>query len=205
MRPKIIFFSWLVYNHLVLGKKFENLYPHRPRYCVSFVVDIVKSSFRSETLIAVVLPPSSNAIESQSICSVYKINMFELLKDMQWTFLIQSANVTSHDLKTELFNPIGYIDNYILFINNRDDVDVVLKRIRRSGTWNAYAKFFVVVGAGGEEWRTFVSYILEQFWYHLAINIVVHVTDDVGSVKVSYHGVGYSADECTIIMRDHVF
>lgn len=76
------------------------------------------------------------------------------------------------------------MDNYILFMGNRDDVDSILACIRRSVTWNAHAKFLIVVDPVDGDWNALVTYIFERFWVHFVLNIVVHVTVDESHVKV---------------------
>lgn len=186
MHFKIIRLFLIIYIQCVfeVWSKIEHIQPHlRNENCASCISDIVRSSFRTGSLIAVVLPAASDG--NEMICDKHRTNLADVLRETRWSFLIRNANLTSYDLNVNFINPVGNIENYILFVSDSHDVDAALRSVRRSVTWNAYAKFLIVVDAVGGEWQALLLYIVQEFWRQFAIDIVVHVTDDEGNIKVS--------------------
>lgn len=82
------------------------------------------------------------------------------------------------------FNPNGRISNYILFINSKRECDVVLRTIRFSLMWNAYAKFVIVADFVQGNRTELVTHIFASFWKHYVINIVVVIAIDQSKANI---------------------
>lgn len=71
------------------------------------------------------------------------------------------------------FNPIGHVDIYVLFVNSNRECDVLLRTLRMNPTWNAHAKFLIVIEVIQHNQTEFVTHIFSSFWQQYVINIVV--------------------------------
>lgn len=58
------------------------------------------------------------------------------------------------------------------------ECDLLLRSLRRCPTWNAHAKFLIVIDFMQANQAEFVAYIFSSFWQHFVINIVVLIATD---------------------------
>lgn len=72
---------------------------HPLKICEECIADIAITNFRHGSLIGFVSPKESDAVRPPLNCLPLPINMDELIKETQWTFLIRNTSLTEYDLK----------------------------------------------------------------------------------------------------------
>lgn len=63
-------------------------------------------------------------------------------------------------------------------MNTKAECDLLLRAIRKSGSWNAHANFLIVVEEVQRNWTDFAAHIFSSFWSQFAINVLVHMPID---------------------------
>lgn len=63
----------------------------------------------------------------------------------------------------------------MLFIKTRHECNVILNMLLKSSSWNPHAKFQIFVDYLERDWRQLVTYLLDQFWQHYVIDIIVNI------------------------------
>lgn len=137
------------------------------------MLEIARSHFPNGSLACIVESGIASKVNLNTAKSTYRLTVEKLLNDLRWSVMFKEA-IT---FKAE-FTAIDTVDNYIIFMRTVSDMQMVLRSLRRSSSWNPHARFFIYIdGDVGDEWATLVIKSFRAFWRYFVINITIMIPD----------------------------
>lgn len=140
------------------------------------VLKIIENFFPEGSIVCVISSGLKNAVNKNSSITTEQIILQQLMYQSRWTIMMKigSDSVAPRDA-----NAIEKVHNYIMFVKTIEDLQYILKTLKRTSSWNPHAQFLMYVENGIEtvDRDPLMSRFLELCWKYWIINLTILLPD----------------------------